>query len=354
MFVTFYLLIIAIYTSLLLNYISIYIIIIIIIFNHPYNTIKCITLYVVFSTNGKGGPYSLSKYIKRAISKWNNSKYLLSIANLIYKESLSFALAREIIKKKNTYIWYERKDFIELTKDKSLLRTFKKILYGPIVTPINWFNIPKRNTYESYWCNVMRAIGSYIVHSERVKYHIINKSKCLLYNYKYIILKPCIETYLEHINIKSYNDRSIDFLIYIKYSDINKDTEEKKLIDQIKSRYSSKVVRYGNHTKNELLTLANNSKFIIYYSFYDTGALSLLEMKLMGGWPISHQPEFIEPGFGSYVKELESNKSKFLDRINNIYNIFYDPLQLSNNVINKLNCVNSLLHVVSNIKQINS
>lgn len=331
-----------------LEFLSCYLFILFVIFVLcKYSPYKYITLYVVFPSKGKGGPYSLSKYIHAAINKWNKHKILSKIALLIYKESLELELLKNIFKNKNTYVWFERANFISLTKNSSYNGLFKNIIYGPIVTPLNWFNMPRNNTYEKYWCLIMKKIKAFVTHSNRVKFHIIKSNKCYLYTHKYIILKPCIETDFIKLYTNKYSERYIDFLVYIKYADISRKKDERILINYLSKIYKIVIVKYGNHTKQSLLYLANNSKFVIYYSFYDTGALSLVEMKLMGIWPISHQEEFIEQGYGSFIKELDTNINDSLSKLNDIYNIKYNPQILSQNVVDNLNCVNSLYNVIN-------
>lgn len=312
-----------------------------------YNIQRQITLYVVFPTKGKGGPYSLSNYVRLGILKWNKNKNLRKKAILIHKESLDWKSVICIYKNKYTYIWFERSNFLLLIKNTTYNEIFEKLLYGPIVTPINWFNMPRNNTYETYWCLVMKRIKAFVTHSNRVQHHIIRQTKCHSNSHKYIILKPCIEIKSIKYHINSYFERYIDFLLYIKYADLNKKLDEKVLIKYLKKIYKIKVIKYGNHTKQSLLNLANKSKYVIYYSFYDTGALSLIEMKIMGVWPISHQEEFIEPGYGSFIKELDTNINSSLYKLNDIYKIKYNPYTLSQNAMNNLNCVNSLNNIVN-------
>lgn len=315
------------------------------------NIYRHIILFVVFPTKGKGGPYSLSKYINIAIKKWNKHNVLSKKALLIHKQKLEMKSIVEILKSKDSYIWFERYDYLNFIKNSTYDYIFRKILYGPIVTPINWFNMPRNNTYEQYWCLVMKKIKAFITHSNRVKNHIIKSTKCYLHNDKYIILKPCIEIEYKKYNTYIFNERSIDFLVYIKYADINRKKDEIILINYLKNKYKIKIIEYGKHTKQSLLYLASISKYVIYFSFYDTGALSLLEIKMMGVWPIAHQKEFIEDGYGSYLKELDTNITSALSKLNDIYITKYNPHILSQNVVKNLNCVNSLHNIVKSLYQ---
>lgn len=308
-----------------------------------------LTFYIIFPTTGKGGPKSLSFYINKAIKKWNKNKELLKLSVLIPKEKMKLSDMKKVIKNKYTFIWLQRSSYIYLVRNHSNNELFSRVIYGPNVTPLRWYT-SLNNTYEQFWCKVMSNIYGYISHSNRVKYQIMKNTKCNLYNYKYFILRPCIQLNLDINKIKNYNERIIDFLIYTKFSDENRKLEEKILISYLKKNYTIEVVKYGNHTKESLLNLSNNSKYVIYFSFYDTGALSLLEMRLMGVWPISHQIELIENGYGSYVKELDCDIHKSLSILDSIYKIVYNPKELANNIYNNLNCIKSLYNLIKYIK----
>ena len=56
--------------------------------------------------------------------------------------------------------------------------------------------------------------------------------------------------------------------------------------------------------------LTNNTKFIIYFSFFDTGEIGLKEIQNYGVFTFSHQRELIiHNDTGLYVPELTDNKN---------------------------------------------
>lgn len=68
-------------------------------------------------------------------------------------------------------------------------------------------------------------------------------------------------------------------------------------------------LKYGNYTKKEIEYLANNTKFIIYFSFFDTGAIGLKEIQNYGVFAFSHQRDLIiHNDTGFYVPELANEK----------------------------------------------
>jgi hypothetical protein len=62
---------------------------------------------------------------------------------------------------------------------------------------------------------------------------------------------------------------------------------------------------YGSYTENQMRYLANNSKFIIYFSFYDTGAIGLKEIQNYGVFAFSHQKDLvIDKNTSFFIPEL--------------------------------------------------
>ena len=50
---------------------------------------------------------------------------------------------------------------------------------------------------------------------------------------------------------------------------------------------------YGKYNKKIIKQLANDSKFIIYFSFFDTGAIGLKEIQNFGVITFTHQKDLI-------------------------------------------------------------
>ena len=67
----------------------------------------------------------------------------------------------------------------------------------------------------------------------------------------------------------------------------------------------------GKYVRTEQSSLAYDSKFVIYFSFYDTGALALKEIQNYGVIAFSHQLDLIfsnQTGF--YIPELDNDDIK--------------------------------------------
>ena len=61
----------------------------------------------------------------------------------------------------------------------------------------------------------------------------------------------------------------------------------------IKKKKKIVSIKYGSYNKKILKKIANNSKFIIYFSFYDTGAIGLKEIQNFGVISFVHQEDLI-------------------------------------------------------------
>jgi len=126
---------------------------------------------------------------------------------------------------------------------------------------------------------------------------------------KYINIRACSN--LKPKNIKSFNNRTIDILFFEKYADLNRRQQGKQLLNLLKNtRKKVQQLKYGYYTKNQMEKLANNSKFLIYFSFFDTGAIGLIEIQNHGVIVFTHQKEFaFNNNTSIFVPELANNNN---------------------------------------------
>ena len=118
-------------------------------------------------------------------------------------------------------------------------------------------------------------------------------------------MRPC--TYFMPKDIKPFNERSIDFILYEKYPDSDRKIQGKQLFELLKStnKRIEKLVR-GNYTRDTEFILARDTKFVIHFSFYDTGALALKEIQNYGVIAFAHQKDLIFSNqTGYHIPELE-------------------------------------------------
>lgn len=200
----------------------------------------------------------------------------------------------------------------------------KNTLFGPIGVPANWQKFPQRGyCLERNWEGTLDMMGYYIVHSARVRDHLIQKSKTFAKKHKYGVMRACSN--MKIINVKSYEERQIDFLYYEKYMDVDRKHDGLLLYNMlIQANYSVERVSYmgkveGAHGYNlsSMKEIANNSKFVIYFSFWDTGAIALKEIQNIGVYTFSVQKDLIHDKTGLFVDELDGNVEKAFKIIDN-------------------------------------
>jgi len=144
-----------------------------------------------------------------------------------------------------------------------------------------------------------------VVHSNRVRDHVVNKTNNTLYLNKFFIMRPC--TNFKPKLIKSFENRNFDILFFEKYRDLNRLKQGKELMDLFKiSKKKIVTMKYGKYNKKIITDLANNSKFIIYFSFYDTGAIGLKEIQNYGVIAFTHQKDLVINETSFYIPELAS------------------------------------------------
>ena len=125
---------------------------------------------------------------------------------------------------------------------------------------------------------------------------------------KFKIIRPC--TNIKPKYIKPFIKRNIDILFFEKYADLDHSQQGAQLFNLFNNTSKKiKRLKYGNYTKGKMENLANNTKFIIYFSFFDTGAIGLKEIQNYGVFAFSHQRDLIiHNNTGFYVPELINNK----------------------------------------------
>ena len=154
----------------------------------------------------------------------------------------------------------------------------------------------------------MKHVKGIAVHSERVVNYLSKRSNTINLINKFKIIRPC--TNIKPKNIIPFIKRKIDILFFEKYSDFDQSQQGIQFLNLLNNS-SKKIERlkYGNYTKKEIEYLANNTKFIIYFSFFDTGAIGLKEIQNYGVFAFSHQRDLIiHNDTGFYVPELANEK----------------------------------------------
>lgn len=196
---------------------------------------------------------------------------------------------------------------------KNYKEKIKNAIFGPYPVPMDWMRFPQNNCIEKNFTNTIYRMGSYAVHSTRVRDHLVTRANITNYEpHKFAIVRPC--TLVAPTTIKPWKDREIDVILFEKYADIDRKQQGLQIYEMLKAA-NLKVVRVGvnqdRNTSPESIRqshydAASNAKFIIYFSFWDTSALRFHEMQNHGVYSFTVQDDLVdaEGRVGIYVPEL--------------------------------------------------
>ena len=199
-----------------------------------------------------------------------------------------------------------------------------KLILGPNLVPNRWFSFPKKNLWqERRFSEIVNEVKGIAVHTDRVKNHLSQRSNTQNLGDKYIKIRPC--TNLKPENIKNFDNRTIDILFFEKYADLNREKQGLQLLNLFKNT-NKKVqqLKYGYYEKEQMKELANNSKFLIYFSFFDCGPIGLIEIQNHGVIIFTHQKEFVLDNTTSFfIPELASTND-----MKNAFNIIMKKIEI--------------------------
>ena len=199
-----------------------------------------------------------------------------------------------------------------------------KLILGPNFVPSNWYSFPnKKHWKERRFPEIINEVKGIAVHTNRVKNHLSEKSNTQNMIKKYINIRPC--TNLKPTNIKSFDNRTIDILFFEKYADLNRKKQGLQLLNLLKNTNKKvKQLKYGYYTKNQMKELANDSKFLIYFSFFDAGPIGLIEIQNHGVIIFTHQKEFVlDNNTSFFVPELANSND-----MKNAFNIIMEKIEV--------------------------
>ena len=222
------------------------------------------------------------------------------------------------------------------------------LLLGPNFVPLSWNDFPNQKHFrERKFREILESIKGLIVHSIRVRNHLATSSNTTDLLNKFIILRACTD--IIPLDIKSFQERNIDIFLYEKYPDFDHSNKGKELYNLFKKANKTiQTLQYGYYRKDKLKSIASKSKFVIYFSFYDTGAIALKEIQNYGVISFSLQKDLvISNETGYFIPELENNDiqiafKKIMEIIDNLSdkNVDSKKIAIINQDINK--CQRSL------------
>lgn len=234
-----------------------------------------------------------------------------------------------------------------------------KLILGPNFVPGKWFLFPNNVDWkEKRFSEIIKTIKGIAIHTNRVKNHLAKKSNSTNLIKKYKIIRQC--TNLKPKNIKKFEERKIDILFFEKYADLNRTKQANHLIRLLhKKTKKIKILKYGYYNRKEMKELANNSKFIIYFSFYDCGPIGLIEILNHGTILFTHQKEFIiDKNIGFYIPELdkenhmESAYKKIMRKIEIINKLKPNTYLIAKKNQDNYKCENALDDLCKSLKTI--
>ena len=237
------------------------------------------------SKKGKSGPSKFVRGINEILPYYSDKCTFIPLRNIYFINKRNEADYFFLPFSQITELFYENLVHVNKTN---------KILLGPVFVPILWNNFPDNNVWkERRFSEILNNVKGIVVHSNRVRDYLAEKSN-ISHNIfkKFKIARPC--TNLKPKKINSFKNRVNDIIFFEKYGDLNRTKQAFKLLELF--RFTSiKIERlvYGSYTENQMRYLANNSKFIIYFSFYDTGAIGLKEIQNYGVFAFSHQKDLV-------------------------------------------------------------
>ena len=229
------------------------------------------------------------------------------------------------------------------------------LLLGPNFVPNDWYKFPNTNIWnEGKFREILSAIKGVVVHSNRVRDHLMIKSNTQDLINKYILFRSC--TYNLPNDIKPFQEREIDIILFQKYADSDHSKQGDQLMSLLKEK-KKKITQlnYGNYKREDEFILANNSKFIIYFSFYDCGPVALKEIQNYGVITFTLQKDFvINDESGYYIPELEMNDitpafNKIIKIIEEISNKNLDSIKIAKKNQNFNKCERALDDICNGI-----
>ena len=297
------------------------------------------------SKQGKDGPIILQRGISKALPY--ETKYCKFIpANGIYPNDIKYI----------DYFFFSIPSMNEKLYNKWIkINRVNSLLLGPNFVPMRWYKFPDTNVWhERKFKEILSEVKGVVVHSNRVRNHLMIKSNTKdLFN-KYILSRSC--SYNLPNVIKPFQERENDIILFQKYADSDHSKQGKQLLSLLKGTNKKiKQLNYGNYTREDELLLANNSKFIIYFSFYDTGAIALKELQNYGVITFTLQKDLvINDESGYYIPELELDDitlafNKIIKIIEEISNKNPDSIKIAKQNQNFNRCERALDDVCNGI-----
>lgn len=190
-----------------------------------------------------------------------------------------------------------------------------QVLFGPIPVPDKWFRFPNPSLpQEKYFRQMLTKLGGWVIHTERVFQYMSKRSGTRDLRKQYALVSACTE--LGGIDVLPWCERIYDIILFEKYPDRDR-ARDGSLLYRWLIKLGLKVarLRYGGYTHDQMREYAETSKAVIYFSFYDTGAIGLREIQNYGVFTFAHQVDQVEdPEIGCLISELDGGSMRVAAR----------------------------------------
>lgn len=192
----------------------------------------------------------------------------------------------------------------------------KQTIFGPLPVPFNWTSFPDpKLPLEEDFGQTLSMMGSYAVHSKRVENYLARRANLTSYPaYKFAKIRAC--TMLSPGVVKAWSERRFDVIFFEKYADEDHSRQGAELYEHL-IKAGLTVTRMGykgayEYTQEHMKEVANDSRFIVYFSFWDTGAIGLLEIQNFGVYSFTAQDDLIdrEHKTGAFIEGLAGDDMK--------------------------------------------
>jgi hypothetical protein len=257
------------------------------------------------SSSGSGGPRAFGAAVVQASSKYKGECVFIA-TNMILSRIREDENPRH-------FFWISAPPHKYFVLDRLHFRgsTFRRTMFGPNLIPRYWPSFPDQKVIvESQWPRFLSGMYGYVVHTERVGNYLMNRSMTEKLAKKYVVAPACAYEN-GNIRVPPFVKRSWDILLFEKYADRDMRAEGNHLYELMtRDHFSVTRMQYGKFTRHSLTFQGMQARFIVYFSFYDTGAIAFLELQNLGGYSFSFQAEFLLEQTGFFVPALEFNISE--------------------------------------------
>ncbi|OUM57159.1 hypothetical protein PIROE2DRAFT_17928 [Piromyces sp. E2] len=119
-----------------------------------------------------------------------------------------------------------------------------KFILGPTFVPSNWNKFPIQNHWkEKRFKEILSSVKSIVVHSDRVRDHLAERSNSTSLLNKFAHLRPC--TNIKPDKVKSFDERTNDIILFEKYPDVDRSKQGEELNKLLEKSNKKEIQNFG-------------------------------------------------------------------------------------------------------------